>query len=505
LSTAPPIADTHHSARIGALRRICSFPVMLCGLLAVLSVLTVRDRFNDPDMWWHLKTGEVIWTTHTIPTTDLFSYTTHHHAWTPHEWLAQVLIYGAYRWDGYTGLMLWLCFFSVLLLIAGYVLCALYSGNSKTALIGALTVWLFSTTGLAIRPQMIGYLFLLVELLLIHLGRTRSPRWFFWLPPLFAIWVNCHGSFFLGLILLGVFLLCSFFDFQAGSLVSSRWEPRRRRTLTLALALSTGALFLNPAGLRQILYPLNTLLYQPLNLSSIEEWKPLQLSDARGLVLLGILACLFLVFVMRRPKIFLHELLMLAMGAALAIGHRRMLFVFGILAAPLVSRLISTSWDAYDPERDSPAINAIIICLAVLIVSRAFPSRSYLATQIAEHNPVKAVEFIRSHHLRGPMLNAYYFGGYLIWALPEQPVFIDGRADLYEWAGVLGSFAKWATLQSDPNGLLNEYGVGFCLLERDSPMTQVMQLMPGWKLAYSDQASVIFVRSTGAALTAPSR
>ena len=80
MSTAPPIADTHSSAHIGALRRICSFPVMLCGLLAVLSVLTVRDRFNDPDMWWHLKTGEVIWTTHTIPTTDLFSYTTHHHA-----------------------------------------------------------------------------------------------------------------------------------------------------------------------------------------------------------------------------------------------------------------------------------------------------------------------------------------------------------------------------------------------------------------------------------------
>src|SRR5271170_4596276 len=131
---------------------------MLASLLAMLGVLTVRGRFNDPDMWWHLKTGEVIWTTHAIPTTDLFSYTTNHHAWIPHEWLSELLIYGAYRWSGYSGLMLWLCFFTALLLIAGYILCSLYSRNPKTAFLGAMVIWLFSTTGLSVRPQLIGFL-----------------------------------------------------------------------------------------------------------------------------------------------------------------------------------------------------------------------------------------------------------------------------------------------------------------------------------------------------------
>ena len=93
---------------------------MLAGLLAMLAVLSVQPRSADPDMWWQPKTGEVIWTTHTIPTTDLFSYTTNHHAWIPHEWLSQVLIYGAYRLGGYSSLMLWLCFFTASLLIAGY-------------------------------------------------------------------------------------------------------------------------------------------------------------------------------------------------------------------------------------------------------------------------------------------------------------------------------------------------------------------------------------------------
>ena len=505
MSTAPAIADTHHSARIGALRRICSFPVMLCGLLAVLSVLTVRDRFNDPDMWWHLKTGEVIWTTHTIPTTDLFSFTTHHHAWTPHEWLAQVLIYGAYRWGGYTGLMLWLCFFTALLLIAGYVLCALYSGNAKTALIGALTIWFFSTTGLAIRPQMIGYLFIIVELLLIQLGRTRSPRWFFWLPPLFAVWVNCHGSFFLGLILMGGFIVCSLFDFQIGLLTASRWEPRRRRTLTLALGLSVAALFVNPIGISQILYPVRVMGTLPLNLSQVDEWKPLQLTDPRGIALLLVLCCVFLLPLLRRSELLWHELFLLALGAELAISHERMVFVFGLLVAPVLSRLISNSWDNYDPAHDLVIPNAVLLVCSIAVVTLGFPKHSNLVRQVDAGNPTGGVEYIKAHHLSGNMLNAYGYGGYLIWALPEHPVFVDGRGDVFEWVGVFGDFAQWATLQSDPNTLLNKYDISFCFLEQTSPMARVLSLLPGWKLAYSDQASVIFVRSSRMPVTALSR
>src|SRR5580700_8521210 len=95
---------------------VSSYPEMVAATLVVLAVLTVRSRFNEPDLWWHLKTGEIIWNTHSIPRTDLFSFTTNNHAWIAHEWLSQVTIYGAWRFGGYTGLMLWLCVFSSLLL-----------------------------------------------------------------------------------------------------------------------------------------------------------------------------------------------------------------------------------------------------------------------------------------------------------------------------------------------------------------------------------------------------
>jgi hypothetical protein len=488
-------ARTEDPAIIRLLQRVSSFPVMLAGLLVVLAVMTVRSRFDDPDMWWHLKTGEIIWTTHTIPTTDLFSYTTNHHSYVAHEWLAQVLIYGAYRFGGYPGLMLWLCFFTAALLIAGYCLCSLYSENAKIGFLGALTIWLFATIGLSIRPQMIGYLLLIVELLFIHLGRTRNPRWFLGMPPLFAIWVNCHGSFFLGLIVAGVFLFSSLFNFQRGSLVAAGWDPHCRRMLTLALVLSVAALFLNPIGPKQILYPLETMLHQPIGLSQVDEWLPLQLDDARGLALMGTLGCIFLLVIVRRTELLWHELLMLALGIWAAASHRRMLFVFGILAAPILSRLFSTLWEGYNAEQDRPFTNAVFIAASLLTMLRAFPDQQILARQVDERNPVKAVEFMRTNHLSGRMLNEYVYGGYLIWAAPEHPVFVDGRSDVFEWTGVLDAFGKWATLQSDPNELLDRYRIDFCLLNRKSPMAVVLPMLHNWTAAYSDNNSVIFIRS----------
>jgi hypothetical protein len=489
------IDHTESAAKIPVLRRLFSFPVMLAGLLAMLAVLTVRERFDDPDMWWHLKTGEVIWTTHAIPTTDLFSYTTNHHAWIPHEWLSQVLIYGAFRLAGYSGLMLWLCFFTASLLIAGYHLCSLYSGNAKTALFGALTIWLFGTIGFSVRPQMVGYLLLIVELLLLHLGQTRDRRWFFGLPPLFAIWINCHGSFFFGIALAGVFLFSSFFNFQIGSLVATRWDSLSRRAMVLALILSVAALFINPVGIKFVLYPLNTMLDPAMKFSAITEWQPLQFGDGRSFAFLVVLGGIFLLVIVRRTELLWRELLVLAVGAWLAASHVRMLFVFGILAAPVLSRLISTSWDSYNPKRDHPWANAVFIATSLLIIFLAFPNRKNLEMQVEEHSPVKAVEFIKAHQLSGPMLNEWVFGGYLIWAAPEHPVFIDGRGDVFEWTGVVDDFGKWAQLQTDPNVLLDKYHISFCVLSRESPMIGVLRLLPGWKEVYSDNVSTIFIRS----------
>jgi len=481
------------------LRRVSSFPVMIACLLAALATLTVRARFDDPDMWWHLKVGQFIWLTHKVPTVDYFSWTTHQHSWIPHEWLSQLTIFLAYHAAGYSGLMLWLCLFSCAVLIVGYALCVAWSGNAKVSLVGALAIWLFATTGLSVRPQMIGYLLLLVELLLLQFGRKRSPRWFLALPFLFAIWINCHGSWLLGILVLCITLFASFVSYDSILLTSTRWPVQQRMMLGVSLAFSIAALFVNPTGLQQILYPIDTMLHQPLNLASVTEWQPVTLTDGRGAALVAMLLCICLLVAVRKIPLRLDELLLLALGVWLGASHERMLFVFGILAAPIFTRLLAGEWEDYDPEHDLNFANAVISIGALLTMWLAFPSPTNLAVQVAANSPVKAVDFLKSHAISGHMLNDYTYGGYLIWAAPEHPVFIDGRADLYEWAGVLADFAKWANLQEAPNVLPEKYGVDFCLLSRGSTMAAVMPLLPDWKTIYSDDNTVIMQHTYSAA------
>jgi hypothetical protein len=482
--------------RLRLLDRVFSFPAAICFLLMVLATFTCRSRFDDPDMWWHLKLGETIWTTHTIPSSDLLSYTTAHHAYLDHEWLAQTCIYAAYHLGGYSGLMLWLCCVCSAILVAGYLLCSLYSGNAKVAFLGALAIWLFATIGFSVRPQLIGYLLLIVELMLLHLGRTRDPRWFFGLPPVFCIWVNCHGSFFFGAALAGALLFSSCFSFQSRWIEAPPWEPRSRRILAWAFLLSVATLFLNPVGPGLVVYPLNALLFPSagVGIGVVSEWQPVQFSEPRGIALLGLLGCIVLVLALRRSRLLFHELLWLIPAAWLAVSHRRLLFPFGIVAAPVLCRLLASSWEGYDAQRDRRMPNLALMAGSMLVAYSAFPSSRNLSAQVEERSPVKAVDFIKSHRLTGPMMNEWIYGGYLIWAAPEYPVFIDGRADIFQWTGVLSEYGAWMQGQSDPNLLLDRYQINFCLLKHDSQMENLLPMLHGWRLAYSDDNSLIFIR-----------
>jgi hypothetical protein len=476
------------------LQRLFSFPATICSLLVVLTVLTVRGRFDDPDMWWQLKMGQVIWTTHAIPSHDLFSYTASQQALVPAEWLAQLSIFFAYHLGGYSGLMLGLCLFASVLVVSGYLLCWYYSGNAKVAFAGAMIIWFFGTIGFAVRPQMFSYIFLVAELLLIHAGRTHSPRWFAALPLVFLIWINSHASFILGIAVAGAYLFGSFFEFELGALVSHKLEPHRRRMLLWSLAASIVALFINPVGIRQILYPFDNLMNMKLMLAAVGEWAPLNLTEARGIGLIAVLLSIFMLVAARKADIHLDELLLLGAGTWLAVGHIRMLIIFGILVAPTLSRQLANVWENYEPEKDRILPNVIMMGLALIVVVLAFPSRQNLEQQVEAKSPVKAVQYVEAHHLSGPMLNDYTYGGYLIWAVPEYPVMIDGRADVYEWSGFLAEYGKWATLEEDPNLLLRKYKVNFCLLSTQSQMINVMPLLPGWKLVYSDDLARVFVK-----------
>ncbi len=468
---------------------------MLAFALAVLIFFSARNRFSDPDTWWHLKVGESIWNTRSIPHQDQYSYTTNHHSWIAHEWLAEVSLYGAYKLGGYRGLWLWLAGFGSLLCILVYALCSLYSGNAKVSLLGGLVGWFFATVSLALRPLLLGHIFLIVELLLLHLGRSRDRRWFWGLPPLFAVWVNCHGSHIFGLGVAALFLFCSFFDFRAGQLFSERWDRRTRLLLGAILPLCAAALMINPIGWRLPAYPLDLLFKQSNNLAYISEWRPLSFKEPWGLGLFAVAALGGVVVLLRRASLRLEEVLLILLGLWMGMRHTRMVFVFGILAAPILCRLLADLWERWDPWRDNRVANTVMILASTALLIAATPTVPELERQVEKSNPVKAVQFIRQAGLAGPMLNEYVWGGYLIWALPEHPTYVDGRTDIFDWTGVFMEYGRWSNLQEDPRLVLEKRKINFCLVSKDATIVEVFPFLPGWKKVYSDEVAAVFARS----------
>lgn len=473
-------------------RSVFSFRVLLAIGLAVVTVCTVSNRFNDPDLWWHLKAGEIVWDTHTVPAKDLFSFTAYGQPSTEHEWLAQWSIYATYKLGGYTALWLWLAILASLLFVLVYILCYRYSGNALMAFMGGLCAWFFGTVSLAIRPLLLGNIFLVAELLILDLA-ARKRRWLWLLPPLFVLWVNCHGSFFFGLGVLFVHCVSSRVGGRWGLVVAEPTDRKTSQTLAIVLVLSTLALCCNPVGIHVLLYPLTVLGQQSTSMNAIDEWLPPDLGSSRGMGLIAAMLAVLIVPLLRRSELRLRDLALLATAFALALLHVRMLFVFGIVVSPVLCSLLSPVFEERRDQQQTVA-NALLIAACFAAMIWAFPGASRIQKQIRQANPVGAVDYIRRAGLSGPMLNEYRFGAYLIWAMPQHKVFIDGRGDVFDPTGILAAYGRWATLGEDPNLLLQKYNIRFCLLSKNAPMTRVFPYLPGWRQAYSDELATVYVR-----------
>src|SRR5262249_44710624 len=155
---------------------------------------------------------------------------------------------------------------------------------------------------------------------------------------------------------------------------------------------SGAALFLNPVGFRMLLYPLDVFTHQKSGLSFVTEWLPLTIQDSRGIAMFLVLGALAAAGLTNLFRATVFELLLLAIVSALALQHLRMLYVFGIVAAPIVSRMLTGLLAARLPKPGSLATNALLIGATAACCWLAFPTTERIETGIAEANPVKAVE-----------------------------------------------------------------------------------------------------------------
>ncbi len=300
--------------------------VLLFGLLA----MTARNAV-DPDLWWHLRTGQWIVDTGHVPHSDPFSFTRAGHTWVAHEWLSEVVFYELWKHGGAAVLIV----FSAIITTAGFML--LYwrcpvRGHWAAAVItlGALV----AAPAWGVRPQMFTFTLASLLLWLLERGENR-PRLLFWIPPLFLLWLNLHGGFALGPVLLlaygaGVILETAFGN--------TPWPEARPILLRVSLLLVACLLLvpLNPSGTQLYRYPFDTLR-SPWMRAFIGEWHSPNFHEGRYSPLLLLWLLLLTSLASSRSRIRMRWLVPLLLTGFAALDAARHVPIFVLVAIPVMA------------------------------------------------------------------------------------------------------------------------------------------------------------------------
>ncbi len=478
--------------------RVFSLPAVL-GLLLIYLLLFVSASgavvrsLADNDIWWHLRNASELMRTGLFIRTESYTFTVAGKPWINFEWLGELPYYFANRWLGDRGLYLVLIVTAALIVIGVYCLARLRSGSWGAAFFATSIAVFLTTVSLLPRPLLFGWLFLVIELGV--LWSLRKGRDFTaWLPLLFLVWINTHGSWFIGFVLMAVFVACGFAEGEWGNLYATRWTPQQRRKLLAVAGASFAALFINPYGWRLVAYPLDVAFRQRQTVENIAEWGSLDFHTARGKLVVGILVLLAVLQLLRRRQWALEDVALGAIAFYGAVTHVRFLFLIAIVLMPLL---------AMDLRGDEPKhsgagkglslINAVIIAALIAMIVHSYPSEKRLHAGIAEAFPEKAVSYVRSLAGQGNLLNNFNWGGYLEWEAPQVKEFIDPRNDIFEHEGVMSDYLR-ATKVDDTYAVLDKYRIQYVLLARDAPAAYLLGRSATWRLTYDDGQAVVFAR-----------
>ena len=374
-NTVPaPSAGTASSVQVRStlttvLRKVFSFHAFLMALLLggafAVTFTNIHQtifsssqplRWMESDTLWHITVGNLILKTHTWPTHDIYSFTAHGSPWIAYEWLGEVIMALAWRAGHLQGLAVLMMALASMITLALFYLAYLGGRNVKSAFAACAVLLPLAAISWTLRPQLLGYFFLIVTLIVLRRFRQGFRKGIWFLPLIFLLWTNAHGTFVLGYGVLGIYWLSGLKEFQAGGLYSQRWTPRERRKLELIALLCLVASVMTPYGTRLAAYPLEMAGSQPMIIQVIQEWQPLALASSYGKLFLLLILAFWMFVITWRVRIRLEDMALLLVAAAETIIHARFMLLFVPVFAPVLAELIAPWFPPYSEEKGSSCL-----------------------------------------------------------------------------------------------------------------------------------------------------
>ena len=481
------------------------FPFQVVLTLALMTLIFVMARHNisDPDIWWHLRNADYLWTHHQLPRVDMYSFTVPGHSWINHEWLSEVPYYLAWRAFGLAGVN------SVMLALLGVIflgllnLCYQETRNFKASVLACAFGVFLATVSFGPRTILPGYLCMVVLLTILQRVRLlgRAPLWL--VPPLFCLWINLHGSWLLGMVVFSIIIASGFVRGQWGIVEAQEWTPTQKRALVVTWLASVAALFINPFSYRLVFYPFDLAFRQKLNIAHVAEWVSVDFHQVRGKLVLIMLAVLLLSALLRRMRWTLAEVALLLFALYSGLTYIRFLFLLAMVSTTLLAKLLDFV-PPYRRELETPIVNTVVVLLTVSALVWFWPRSAELEQVVAKEYPTQIVPFLREHPPQGRVLNHYLWGGYIGWRDPDMKVFIDSRVDIFEYSGALQDYLNLLAFKK-PSELLDKYQIRYVLFPPSEPLTYLLQHDPEWKVIYSDSVCVLLERSSAVQKLTPTR
>ncbi|HUP67114.1 MAG TPA: hypothetical protein VM145_02755 [Sphingomicrobium sp.] len=447
-------------------------------LIAVLVIAALLGSsatiFNDGDVSWHIATGQWILAHRAIPHTDPFSFTWAGRPWVPIEWLAEVLMAGAFAIARYSG-------------VAALVTAALMALHALVFFNAARFVRAWVAVGAVIAMDLV-----LIPMMLARPHVLAWPLIAFWTwlmlrarqqdraPPLaaallMALWANLHGSFVMALVISGAF--------GVEALAAAPDRGRTIRQWGLFGVACVAAVFINANGIDGVFHPLRIANLAMLPL--IDEWKPSNptVTPVFFLILAATLALLWI----KRPKLSWARWLLLGALLLLALLQVRHQAVLAIVTAMILPTGFARVGE--EERRSTRWLAAGAIALAVA-------ARAIFPVTLAENetNPWRLIAAIPAELRSRPVLNGYAMGGPLI--LSGIRPYVDGRGDMYGDRLVVDYKRITDGDAAALNQAVAQWDIRWAILPRRyAKLVALLDRSPGWRRIKEDEAGLIYVRA----------
>jgi hypothetical protein len=512
-------------------------------LLAVLVFTNLSVRLlGDAGIGWHIRTGQLILQTHSIPHVDPFSSSMSGQPWFAWEWLYDVIVGWLASVAGLNGVVLLTALLIATVFSFTFRMLLRRGCDVLTASVLVLLTASAAMIHFLARPHVVSWLFTMVWFWILQSaenGRSGSehkvsgPDTFshrkLWLLPLtMLLWVNLHGGFLVGFVLLAIYWISAAWSWlrlrvaRLEDAVEKIRAGHRVRTLTWTGILSVVATLLNPYG-----FHLQAHIYEYLSnhflMNHIDEFQSPNFHYVAQKCFAALLLLTLIALASKKSRVQASQLLVLLFAVYSGLYAARNIPVSSLLLVAIIAPWISDEMARLTESRSNvirsgsvrakeflarmksielglrghlwPVVTIVLTCWIAAHAGKLGSDTAMDAHFDAKRFPMAAVDYLETHDVRGgPLLSPDSWGGYLIYRFyPQEKVILDDRHDLYG-EEFLKSYLKLLHAEPGWEEFLLQHPANCAIVPKDSALANLFTGMPGWHKIYSDDVALAFVR-----------